>query len=381
MIDSAAVAKEKLKSLAGARASRGVFLTVTLSTSRLDDWRQFAPTFLNSEFGHINRERKASKEEKRILENDLEYVLDVLKYDLTASTQGLAIFADGGAQYYERIELPLRLVNRLVIEPSPYVRPVAHALSLMEPFVVVRVSRDESALFLVDEWGVAKEDDLSGPWLRSSDRETGEVSIKEYFAAARQEELVEQHFKDVGASLTKMLETSGVRRAVLCAQHDIANAFRRALSTTTAARIVTEISFDAAATTGQMLVSAREAVEQARHQEMVELAARIKEGLGVGGRGVSSFEDVLGALGRHQVQTLLVDRNYRVPGWRCLECSWVGLVSAARCPVCGGATVPVVDAVGEIVRLAILQNGQIEVGEDIATLTELGGVAGILRYV
>jgi hypothetical protein len=42
--------------------------------------------------------------------------------------------------------------------------------------------------------------------------------------------------------------------------------------------------------------------------------------------------------------------------------------------------VPVTDAVGEIVRLAILQNGQVEVGEDIAVLAELGGVAGVLRY-
>jgi hypothetical protein len=380
MIESAAVAKEKLKRLAGARASRGVFLTVTLSTSRLDDWRQFAPTFLNSEFNRITKERGTPKEEKRLLESDLEYVLDVLNYDLTAKTQGLALFADGGAHYYERIELPFRLVNRLVIEPSPHVRPVAHALSLLEPFVVARVSRDESSLYLLDEWGVAKEDDLAGPWLRSSDRETGEVSIKEYYAAARQDTLVDLHFKEVGTTLAKLLETSGLRRVVLCAQHDIASAFRRTLPAAVAAKIVAEIPFDAAATLGQMLVSAREAMEKARHEEMVDLASRIKEGLGGGGRGVSGFDDVLGALGRHQVQTLLVDRNYRAPGWRCLECTWVGLTEAKRCPVCGGGTVPVADAVGEIVRLAILQNGQVEVGENIPVLDELGGVAGVLRY-
>jgi peptide subunit release factor 1 (eRF1) len=145
-------------------------------------------------------------------------------------------------------------------------------------------------------------------------------------------------------------------------------------------RVVTEISFDAAATVGQMLVGAREAAEKARHQEMMDLAVRIKEGLGSGGRGVSGFDDVLGALGRHQVQTLLVDRNYRVPGWRCLDCSWVGLAEVGRCPVCGGGTVPVGDAVGELVRLAILQNGLVEVGENIPVLEELGGVAGVLRY-
>ena len=38
------------------------------------------------------------------------------------------------------------------------------------------------------------------------------------------------------------------------------------------------------------------------------------------------------------------------------------------------------DAVGEIVRLAILQNVELEVGEGIPVLEELGGVAGLLRY-
>jgi hypothetical protein len=380
MIDSASGAKEKLKSLAGARASDRALLTATLSTSRLDDWRVSAPAFLHSEFNRITKEKGVPKEAKRLLQTDLDYVLDVVRYDVTPRTQGLAVFADGRAGLHERIELPLRLVNGLVIEPSAYVRPVAHALSLLEPFVVARVSRDESSLYLVDEWGVAHEDDLTGPWLRSSDRETGEVSIKEYYAAARQDSLVDLHFKEVGASLAKLLDASGARRAVLCAQHDIASGFRRTLPTAVAAKIVAEMPFDAAATTGQMAVNARQAVEEARHEEMVALAARIKEGLGHGGRGVSGFDDVLGAVGRYQVQTLLVDHNYRVPGWRCLGCGWIGLTPTERCPACGGATIAVADAVGEIVRLAILQNGQVEVGEDIPVLDELGGVAGVLRY-
>ena len=380
MIDSVAGAREKLKSLAGAQASHGAILSATVSTSRLDDWRLSAPVFLHSEFNRVMKESGISKDEKRFLQSDLDYVLDVLRYDVTPKTQGLAVFADGRAGLREQIELPFRLLNRLVVEPSPYVRPVAHALSLLEPFVIARVSRDESSLYLVDEWGVAQEDDLTGPWLRSSDRETGEVAIKEYYAAARQDSLVDLHFKEVGVSLAKLLESSGVRRAVLCAQHDIASGFRRILPAAVAAKIVAEIPFDAAATTAQMAVSARAAAEAARHEEMVALAARIKEGLGHGGRGVSGFDDVLGALGRYQVQTLLVDRNYRMPGWRCLDCGWVALTEAERCPSCGGAVVGISDAVGEIVRLAIMQNGQVEVGENIPALEQLGGVAGVLRY-
>ena len=380
MIDSVAGAKEKLRTLAGARAIGGLFLSATVSTSRLDDYRQSAPAFLRSEFNRITTERGTPRVKKRLLQADLDYVLGLLRYEVTPSTQGLAVFADGASGFYERIELPLRLVNGLTIEPSPYVRPVAHALSLLEPFVLARVSRDESSVYLVDQWGVASEDDLTGPWLRSSDRETGEVSIKEYYAAARQDTLVDLHYKEVGVSLAKLLEVSGARRAALCAQHDIASAFRRTLPAAVAAAVVAETPFDANASLGQMVVSARHAVEQARHQEMVSLAGRIRESLGPDGRGISGVDDVLGALGRNQVQTLLVDRDYRVPGWRCEECAWVGIAATERCPVCAAATTPIMDAVGELVRLAVLENCAIEVGENIPALTDLGGVAGLLRY-
>jgi hypothetical protein len=372
MIDSVAEAGRKMKVLAGTKAYGDAFLTVTLSTSMLDGWRLSVPSFLHSEFNRLIQGNGTSKEQKRLLQSDLDYVLDIVAYEVTPRTQGLAVFVDGKRDFSERIELPFRLLNRLIVEPYPYVRPIAHALSLLEPFVLARVSRDESSLYLVDE--------LTGPWLKTSDPDTGEVSIKEYFAAARQEELVEHHFKQVGVSLAKLLETSGTRRVALCAQHDIAAAFRRALPQAAAAHIVAEIPWDAAASIGQMVVGARRAVADARHGEMEVLAARIKEGLGHGGHGASGFDDVMAAVGRHQLQTLLVDRNFRDPGWRCAACGWASLTEAQACPLCGGKPEPVADAVGEIVRQAIVQNVQVEVGEGIPVLDELGGVGGLLRY-
>ncbi len=380
MIDSLAAARAKLETLAGTRSPKGEVLSIAVSTSRLDDWRQSVPTYLHSEFSRVVKERGLSGDDRRRLQAGLEQSLELLKYDVTASTQGLAMFTDGGSGVGERIELPLRLVNCLTIEPWPYIRPVAHALSMMEPFVLAEVSRDDSSLYLVDEWGVVIEDDHAGPWLRTSDRETGEVSIKKYYAAARRDSLVEHHHKEVAASLVRLLEMSGARQVVLCAQHEIAAAFRRALSGATAGAVVAEIPLDAAASSRQSVAGARKAIEQARQDRMAALAARIKEGLGPNGHGVSGIEGVLGAVQSGRLQTLLVDRGYRIPGWLCASCPWVGFVEARICPQCGSGVTPVPDVVGEVVRLTVLEHGQVEVGEQVAGLDELGGVAGLLRY-
>lgn len=380
MIETISEARNKLQTLAAAQSSRGRFLTVTLSTSRLDDWRQFAPTFVNSEFNRIVRETDLPRELVRSLEDDLRLVNDVIQYDVVPSTQGLALFGDGGSSLFERVELPLPLLNRLVVEPSPDVRPLVHVLSVMEPFIVAKVSRDESTLYMVNAWGVAAEDELAGPWLRGSESETGETAVRRYFASARQDALVEQHFKEVGASLAKLIESGGVRRVVVSALRDVASNFQHALPQATAARIVAEIPFDPAQSVGQMVMSARSAVAEAQARELEQLAERIRDNVGAAGRGAAGFDDVLGTLQRGQVQTLLVDRSYRPRGWRCCACPWMALTPISTCPVCSGEVVPVEDAGAELIRRAVLQDAQIEVCENPPALDEMGGVAALLRY-
>ncbi len=372
--------QNSLKSLAAVHSADGVLVSAFISTSRLDDWRQTAPTFLNSESGRVFGELSLEKEPRRRLQEDLDHIGEVLRYEVGPRTEGLAVFADAESGSFERFELPFRLQNRLVVESTPYVRPLIHALSLLEPFVFVRVSRDESTVYSIDEWRLVGVEGHSGPYLKSTDRETGDVPVKEYYAAARQEALVDLHFKDVAAAVDRTLDETGAGRIVLSGQHDIVAHFRKTLSARAADVVAAEIPLDAAASIPQLLVAARAALEAARRSAMEGIAHRISEGLGSNGRGVAGFDDTLAALRRGQVQSLLVDRAYRPPGWRCAGCGNVVLVPAETCPVCGGAMAPVGDAVGEAVRTAVIQGAFVDVAEQVPELEAMGGIGGLLRY-
>ena len=89
------ISREYLKTLASYQNDKGLILTASLTTSRLDDWRQTAPTFLNSEFGRLVRERKLEKDDRRTLDEDFQKILDVLHYEVEQQTQGLVVIADG----------------------------------------------------------------------------------------------------------------------------------------------------------------------------------------------------------------------------------------------------------------------------------------------
>ncbi len=374
------ISREYLKTLASSQNDKGLMLTASLTTSRLDDWRQTAPTFLNSEFGRLVKERRLEKEDKRTLDEDFQKVLEVLHYEVEQKTQVLVVIADVSQGLFERVQLPLRLKNRLILEPHPYIRPLVHALAVMEPFLVVRVSRDDSSIYLVDWWQLAGEHDFAGPYLRSGDKETGDVPVKEYYAAARQESLVEQHFKDVGQALDRLVEETGVRRVALCGQHDIAAKFRKLLSIRANSRVIAEIPCDAAASLSQLLVAAREAIHESRIEELSQVAQRVYEGLGPQGLGVAGFDQTMQALALGQVQTLLVERGYRPPGCMCVQDGLVRTAEEVSCSMCGGDVVPLDDVLGEAVRVAILQGADVEVVERVNLLHDMGGVAALLRY-
>jgi peptide subunit release factor 1 (eRF1) len=375
------VDRDKLRQLAGAKSSdNGLFVSAFLSTSPVDNWRERLPTFLNSALTEYERSASLGKEERKLLEQDFARIEELLRYEVTPDTGGLAIFADGGGKVFERLEMPVRVSDRIEVDKAPYLRPLLCALSLLEPFLLVRVSKDDSSIFVVDAGRVAREDDFAGPYLKSSDRETGDLSIKEYYAAARQETLIEQHYKEVAAAVDRMLQEAPIRRLVLCGQHDIVNNFRRALSQPASERVTGEFPWDAAASARQLVAQAREVIKAGRLKEWEAKAKVIKESLGKDGLGVSGFEDTIHALHRGQVRELLIDSEYRPAGWRCLECNYAGIAAVESCPMCGGRTMPVADAAGEAMRLAVLMGSWVEMSEGSATLADLGGIGGLLRY-
>lgn len=372
--------KEYLKKLATYQNDRGQLVTVSLSTSVLDDWRETAPTFLNSEFSRIVKERAIGKDARRSLEEDFQRILEVVQYEVQHETQGLVVIADASEGLFERVELPLRLKNRFIVEPHAYIRPLVHALAVMEPFVLVRVSRDDSSIYVVDWWRLTRQDDFTGPYLRSSDRATGEVPVKEYYAAARQETLVEQHFKDVAQALDRLLDETGIRQVAICGAHDIVARFRKALAARVDAKVVAEIPCDAAATLTQLLVAAREAIGDARIRELARLVEKVQDGLGPRGLSVAGFDQTMQALLFGQVDTLFVERGFRPPGCLCLKDNLVWVVQHPACPVCGGDLFLLDDALGEAVRLGVLYGAEVEVVEGVERLRDLGGVAALLRY-
>ena len=121
--------------------------------------------------------------------------------------------------------------------------------------------------------------------------------------------------------------------------------------------------------------------EEAERAEERDLWKKIKARHKSNGLAVLGAEETLEALKIGRAEEILVDKSTSIKGARCRECEnlWVG-EDLTKCPACGSDSVFEVDLAEELVELAELTSAEVEFAEGIPGLTEIGGIAAVLRY-
>jgi len=120
-------------------------------------------------------------------------------------------------------------------------------------------------------------------------------------------------------------------------------------------------------------------------QESVLTAVRLKNDLRRGGLAVAGTHSALQALGRRQVDVLVMADAYEPPeGWTCGACGVLAAVDGAdhpaACPECGERELRSADLQEEMVRLAEEQDAEVEIVRESDAMRDLGGVGCLLRY-
>ena len=81
-----------------------------------------------------------------------------------------------------------------------------------------------------------------------------------------------------------------------------------------------------------------------------------------------------------RIEEILVTRDVEIDGVRCRACENLAHGVPDTCYVCGSSDLFKVDLVNELVELAAQTSAHVEFADAFEGLTEVGGVAGLLRY-
>jgi hypothetical protein len=369
---------EQIVRLSKLKASPGSVVSVYLNTQWTDEHqRERTRLFLK---GELRRAREATLEEGLAealdwIETEGEALISQTNH---ADAHGVALFACPALGLREVIPVRAPLENAVVVADRPFLRPLAAAVGETPPTLVVFIDAESARLIPVLDAGPGEEIRLDTEVPRHH-RRGGWAQLALGHYQRHIEERRGRHLEAVAEALGRLVEEQGLARIVIAGSPDSAGAFRRALTSTVAARVTGIVSGRRHEPASELIARAGELVGRVAAQEVDAAVEGLLTEAAKGGQAAASLEGVLEAVRRGAVDRLYMLRGFREPGRTCVACAAFQPGDAATCRLCHQATSAV--ELGEaMVTRTIAAGGGVAMVDAHGALGAVGGVAARLRF-
>lgn len=320
------------------------------------------------------------------LRGDLDLIGHTLEEELTPGSphRGLVIFAGQETNLWRIFRLPRPIPSNLVLENSPYVRPLTLILDEYHRFGVVIMGGNRAEFYEV----------YIGEILKLENVFPAETSVGAVISLApperpgsgdrgmskRVEEGLQKHFRQVADALFHLFHRRHYEYLVMGGQQQLLAQFEHFLHPTLNDHLAGTFSAEPGKIRSAKILEEVNAIERRieikNERRLVEQLINSAHSRGM---GVLGLEEVLTALQMGAVHMLLIQDNWHTPGEICRNCGHFG-VDLKVCPGCGAKTTKVTDMVDEVIETAIKTSSIIEHVHPEAGLAEHGHIGAILRF-
>jgi peptide chain release factor subunit 1 len=289
--------------------------------------------------------------------------------------KGLVLFSCAREEYFEAFRLSVPLKNLLVLDTSPFIRPLARLRDDWESIAVVILDSENARLFAVSSDRVTARR-KKGVDLLGKHKKGGMSQMR--FQRLRSQAIQAFHKKVLG-DLRELLRIEPADQIFLAGPGIAKVQFQDSLPPDIRRRVTEVVDLDLDVPEGEIrrrFVSLAAVEEQRQDRAHVEvlLAEILKDGLVAHG-----WEDVTDAVRAGKVEVLLVTSGSKLRGWKCERCKVFGLGDRSTCPSCE-KPVSVMDAMERTVKEATQRGAQLEFVARDPDLEALGGIGAFLRY-
>lgn len=294
-------------------------------------------------------------------------------------SEGVAIFASPGSGYLEAFELPGEVENMLVFDSSPYIKPLVMLQHEWDEYLVVVLDHTHARIFVVAHFEILQKEEVAEQILRH--HRHGGMSQMRF--QRLHDGFVDHYFKEVADHLVKEVarcQCQGrLRGIVLAGPKDAKVEFVKYIPEELRRMVVGVIVEPADAPDGSVVRAADEVVRSGEPARESALMDRLRGGILRHGLAAYGFDEVQRATAGGRADMLLLQKGLSIKGWRCEHCRAFGAGEPAQCPVCGQKPLQV-DAVEELVELAMDKGTRVEFLAGEGGIAQLGGIGALLRY-
>jgi len=303
------------------------------------------------------------------LKNFIETIDDVESSLKKNAGDNVAVFASHKHKFLKFISLPVKLENLLIVDSSPYIRPLARIQDEWESFTLLLVSTNSAKIYSVDMGLVEDTKKLSADIMNRHKK--GGCSQARFNRLRRG--AIHAFLKEVAEELEKKADD----RIVIAGPGNAKNQLIELLSKPTKDKIVETIDIDVD-DEAKLMKESIHLISEREKQESFEAVQQLKEEILKDGLAVYGIRETLDAVKNGQVELLLIKKDCKLRGWICENCQVVDEGNRNTCPYCEKQTSEV-DVLEEILEFAERTDAEIEFTNS-EELKDLGCVGAILRY-
>jgi len=361
-----------LRQLAELTAPERAFLSVYLARPR-------SVAELDRRLKAVRRVLKggeAERDEREHFDENVKLVREYLERNPLKSGS-LCLLACWALDFFKAIPLGAAVPDLVMIDASPYLRPLAELQDEYENVAVVVADNKKARIFVVSS-AVAGDAEVVKGNVKNHVRKGG--WSQQRYERRRDKQLL-LYAREIVDALQRLSREEDFRRIILVGSKETLRVVHGELPQQLQARVA-EKAVNLGGSDEGATVNAEIAAlfaEQERESEAA-LWERIRVEFLRGGLGVVGIEDVVAAAQQGRVETAIVDRTYKPEGRRCRDCEHLEPRVVEACPACGSESVFAVDVVSDLVDLLERTSATIDFADPIPTLTDAGRIAALLRY-
>jgi peptide chain release factor subunit 1 len=300
------------------------------------------------------------------------------------SGRSVAVFSCSKEGFWRAYSLPVSVTSRVTTARKPYVRPLAALVDAYGSYLVALVDRQGVRLSFFEMGELQATDGYMGEEVRRLKRGRGSSGGHgsrggEFVSSQHEEETVKRNIREEVDKTKVFWERHKPQRLILAGADPTVTQFREALPKHLQEKVIGMFNADMNASDVEIREHSLEILEQVEQEREESLVEAVFTAAAKGRGGVIRLADTLGAAHEGRIQTLVVARDYRQPGYQCRNCDYITDQALEVCPFCGGTFAEIPDAAEALVTKVIEDSGQVEVIDDHPKIAEFG-VGALLRY-
>jgi len=336
------------------------------------------PHALVSLTGRINNARHLVVENQDELEHFEQNRQLLLKYleDNPLHSGGLCVFVCWALDMLQAHRLDLPLPDLLIVDSSPYIRPLARLHDEYEDFAVVVADNRSARVFLVSTAQPEHESRISGN-IKNHVRKGG-WSQQRY--ERRRDKQLQHYAREIVQRLLDLDREEPYNRLLMVGSRETLAEIERELPDQLDRKLAGSRALDLGRGEQYIEHELFEMLAEDEQREELDLWERIRGEYLRHGLATVGAEDVLGAAKQGRVEQALINSGCKIDGMRCRSCEELSAGLPEACPACGSDSLFEIDLVNEIVELLELSSARSEFADPIPGLAKLGDIAAMLRY-